>query len=244
MKYMGLLFLLLLPACNNHVTSAPVASKEKYAVQFNNDNPSTALVSVYLKPNRTGHINLMSRAESLGIKSQVFDVQCNEKAIKKTLDQWSVPPNCSRVKWKVQLDKIEDTMNVRPSEQRSLYMPSGWWVFSGATSLLRVQSETADIPLEITGSQKPPLLKTVYNQNAPPNFYVIGNAPEASFTHDGSEITYYGEDLDTVLSIIHPQQHIKALSYFKSVIGLAIANCYIQPQTKTAYVATFGWPYI
>ena len=219
MKYIALLFLLLLPACKNEVALTPLGSKESYIVQFNEDAPYMALVSLDLKPNQTGLLNLISRAESLGTKSQVFDVQCNEKVIRKTLKHWPVPTNCTQVKWKVRLDKIEDAKNVRPSEQRSLYMPSGWWVLSGATSLLRVQSETEDIPIHITGSQTSPLLKTVYNQSAPPNFYVIGNAPEASFTHDSSKITYYGEDLDTVLSIIKPHQHIKALNYFKFVIG-------------------------
>lgn len=220
MRHIGLLFFLLLPACKSHVQSDNALSMERYAVEFNKDTPNTAIVSLDLKPNPVGTVKLISRAESLGTNSQVFDVQCNEREIEKTAEQqWFVPPDCSQVTWKVRFDQIREAENVQPSQQRSLYMPSDWWVLSGATSLLRVQSETSDTPIELNVNRKSSISKTVYNLNAPPNFYIIGNAPEASFTHDSNKIAYYGEDLETVLSIISPQQHINALNYFKSIIG-------------------------
>ena len=121
--------------------------KPAYSVIIEADNPLIAKVSLRLEDKRAAPIRLISRAESLGTTSQVKNVTCKDEIIypdEKLI--WSIPANCSIVSWRIEFDEPEPS-SVQPSQQRSLYMASEWWLISAPTSLLRIESHSSDIPM-------------------------------------------------------------------------------------------------
>ncbi len=219
MKVLYLIAMCLLWACSD--TYAPLVDTQQpaYSVIIEADNPLIAKVSLTLEEDRSAPVQLVSRAESLGTISQIKDVICQDQII--TPDEnltWSIPPQCSMVRWDVEFDAPKPS-SVQPSQQRSLYMRSGWWLLSAPTSLLRIESHSRDIPVVILVSNRPAVQRTLRTINAPPNFYVLGPAPAKSSSVAKLGLTYFGEDLETVFNVINPEKHKEAMRYFKAVIG-------------------------
>ena len=238
MRVIYLILVSLLCACNNNI--APLIDTQlqpAYSVIIEADNPLIAKVSLRLKDKRAAPIRLMSRAESLGTTSQVKNVTCQDEIIyPDEMLIWSIPTNCSIVSWRIEFDEPEPS-SVQPSQQRSLYMASEWWVISAPTSLLRIESHSSDIPVDILVSNRPAVKRTLRTINAPPNFYVLGPAPENSSNTDKLKLTYFGEDLDTVSKVINPEKHKEAIRYFNSVIGAESAR-----KVSELSVVWFGVP--
>jgi len=238
MRVLYLMFAGLLCACNNNL--APLVDSQPlpaYSVIIEADNPHIAKVSLRLQDNRAAPIQLVSRAESLGTTSQVKNVTCQDEVIipdEKLI--WSIPTKCSIVTWRVEFEEPE-LSSVQPSQQRSLYMASGWWLISAPTSLLRIESRSSDIPVDILVSNRPAEKRILRTINAPPNFYVIGPAPAKSSNTGKLELTYFGEDLETVFNVINPEKHKEAIRYFNSVIGVESAR-----EVSELSVVWFGVP--
>ncbi len=219
MKKTYFLSALFLSACNHTPTPSDTSSPSTYSVVIDAVDPSVAAVTLKLEPNRALPVNLISRAEKLGAISQVENVRCNNQKIERNADSvWPVPIDCSTVNWNIRFDSA-NISSVRPSEQRSLYMRSGWWVLSAPTSILRMQSESGkELTMDVSIPNQS-MVKTLRSINAPPNYYVLGAAPVKTVSRGDSNLSYVSDDLQSVFAVIRPEKHNEAIAYFKSVIG-------------------------
>lgn len=219
MRHLYLIAACFLWSCNANDELEISAEPFGYSVFMSADNPKIATVSLNFERATNSPSTLISRAESLGVKSQVYDIMCNQVKLEMRPDfKWLIPPQCSTVTWVIRFDDGQ-LMPVQPSQQRSLSMSTGWWVLSGPSSLLRLETALPETPIRIYVSNEEQIVKTLFGINAPPNFYVIGNAPQKSVSQEKNRLTYFGDDLQTVLSVIEPAKHLAAIDYFKSVIG-------------------------
>ncbi len=191
-----------------------------YVIELSDTTPAQASVRLTLPKNSGAPTEwkLYSRAAQMNVNSQVQDVRCDDARIAKADDDsWPVPAGCAVINWTVDFVSSAETS---PGDQQSAVMPSGWRVFSSPSSLLRLSpAPSALATVTIIDKKSPPTIRKLPADSAPPAYFVIGAAPLLRAAANDVTLNYAGEDLETVTAYVSPQEHLKGIEYFKSILG-------------------------
>lgn len=162
---------------------------------------------------------LVSRAVPLNIKSQMSDVRCAGVAMEEDAGRWQLPMGCREATWKVTFAR-PGPEGILGSEQQSIAMPGGWFLFSEPSSLLRLISEPPEGSViafsGLTVRSKDIRLRS---RSLAPSFFVLGDAPSLSVQDGALKLTYFADDLSAVQKLVEPSKHLKGLAYYRRVMG-------------------------
>lgn len=187
-----------------------VGGDPSYTVALDTADPTRLRVALDL-PAGDGRL-LVSRATAMQLESQVVDLRCDGAEVPSEPGGWRLPDGCRHATWTVMLDTPERG-TVVPSDQRSILMPGGGVLLSGPTALPQLDRPGR---VRLPGRAEARLLTAL---DAPPSFYVIGQAPRRPFERDGMRLAYVADDLDRVAAIVDPERHLDAIAYFRSILG-------------------------
>ena len=217
MRVLFVVALGLLSACH---ASEQTSDAADYDITFYTKTPHIGHATFRLPNTQNSDRTLYLRGNMMGVPSQLSDVSCGGHEIAQNEDlTWSVPDTCHTVSWTINLS-TQDTSSFQPSQQQSLFTDPNWWLISGPSSILRLSGE--DTEIKQIGFTLPDNMRVAYqlqNVNNPPNYYNLGTVPSRSVRNETDALTYIGDDLDAVLSIVSPKDHLKAIAYFRSVLG-------------------------
>lgn len=204
---------LLLGLCAGEAAQARTPQHPFYVVFLDPQDPAKAVVELHLPEgqNRT----LILRAPLMQLASQVADVSCDGRALTESLQGWPIPDDCGTSRWTISLDQPHRG-SVVPSDQRSMRMPGGGVLISEPTSLLRLAGHDGPGSVQLADQ---PGARTLPSLNEPPGFYVMGDAPTLRFSETNPRLIYVGADLDSVLDHVDPRDHLRAIAYFRNILG-------------------------
>ena len=217
MRVLFVVALGFLSACH---ASEQTSDAADYNITFYTKTPHIGHATLRLPNTQNSDRTLYLRGNMMDVPSQLSDVACGGHEIAQNEDlTWSVPDTCHTVSWTINLS-TQDTSSFQPSQQQSLFTDPNWWLISGPSSILRLSGE--DTEIKQIGFTLPDNMRVAYqlqNVNNPPNYYNFGTVPSRSVRNETDALTYIGDDLDAVLSIVSPKDHLKAIAYFRSFLG-------------------------
>lgn len=207
----------LLSACQG---AEQIRDPLNYEIIIDGQTPSIAHATLNLTNSKTPLQTLYLRGDMMGVSSQISNVECEgDELVQNTDMTWVLPATCGAVNWTITFS-TQAPSSYQPSGQQSLFVRPDWWLVSGPSSLLRISGNDEDA--KTIGFTLPDKTRKNYQLqgvNAPPNFYNLGNPPSRSLNNGTDSLNYIGDDLGAVLSIISPEDHLKAIEYLRSVIG-------------------------
>ncbi len=217
MKKLFLLTLVLLSACQ---ASEKITVASTYEIRLAGKAPNIAHATLHLTDNAISERTLYLRGNMMGVPSQISEVMCDENELVQNENlTWSVPSECRAANWTITF-ATHTTSPYQPSQQQSLFTQPNWWLVSGPSSILRLSGSDKDIKtIRFTLPDDTHISHHLQGTNEPPNYFNLGNAPSLSVSNSVDSLNYIGDDLDTVLSIINPEDHLKAIEYLRSVLG-------------------------
>ena len=209
----------LLCACQG---AEQIADSLNYEIIIDGQAPSIAHATLNLTNSTPSLQTLYLRGDMMGVLSQISNVGCDGIELVQNNDlTWVVPSTCRAVNWTITFS-TQAPSSYQPSGQQSLFTRPDWWLVSGPSSLLRISGNDEDAKtIGFTFPDKTRKIYELQGVNEPPNFYNLGNPPSRSVNNRTDSLNYIGDDLGTVLSIISPEDHLKAIEYLRSVIGVS-----------------------
>ncbi len=132
--------------------------------------------------------------------------------VAKSAEGWTLPVGCETASWVV---SVADPSGIPASEQRSIWLKSGWGIVTDPSAILRLEGFGGKAQLRFIGprgvgadAHLPPL-------NSAPGIYVIGEPPMWVGNDGRQALVYAGDDLGQV----DPSAHLAGLAYLRGVIG-------------------------
>ena len=227
LHYLIIAFTLTLLCACSLSNSASVSNKNvmsgsdkkiAYRVAVDRAEAARILFSMRLPEQQNG-VKLFSRAEGMGLKTQIDEIFCDGVLLSRiSKSSWVTPPGCAEVSWQVSAAEFNpDTVNL--SDQQTVSM-GGWVLISGPSSLLRVTNNETPAPLlTLVAADGTVTDSTLPNLREPPAFIVLGEAPTVNVGSKNTSLEYIANDLNAVMQYVDPERHVAALTYFRSILG-------------------------
>lgn len=221
----ALLFFLTLALLSACQSPEQITGALDYEIIFDRNTPNIAHVQLNFTDNSTSERTLYLRGDTMGVPSQVSEVTCAGSEILQNNDlTWLVPVACSTVNWTI-IFSTQASISYQPSQQQSLFSQPSWWLVSGPSSILRISGNDIDVKtVDFILPDDTRVSRHLQSVNEPPNFYNLGNPPRRAVDNGSYSLNYIGENLDAVLSIISPKDHMEAIKYLRSVLGKYARN--------------------
>lgn len=193
-----------------------------YEIAPSQTHPNRIELTLHVdKEHSTKKLRLFSRAEQMGLQSQVEKVTCNGvEMVDARNGFWELPMGCLKASWHVRAIDFDPSVST-PSDQQTLAM-GDWWLVSGPSSLLRVKgAKTSQAKVVLLGDGGSKETRGLTSLSSPPAFYVLGHPPKKEISSEGLQLRYVSEDLETVSQFVDPKRHLAALSYFMEILGVS-----------------------
>ncbi len=210
------------------LASISTAAASEYEIRELGSDSANLLITLKL-PRQTQRLReLLSRAPLLGLKSQIHSPRCGKILLRqRAVGVWAVPNSCTEVTWTVHARRAVDG-KVDVSAQSSVkFRNPPWFIFSEATSLLRLQD---DEPSTITMRGKSKHFSGIGATEISDNVWRVpslGNAPEFyAFGEAGSTtrnvgpfvVRYVADDRARVAGRGLEDLHEQALGFLANVV--------------------------
>lgn len=221
MKQYVAIFPLLLCLCMFDIAAA---QQVRYQVKIDEAKPTKAHVTMLLSSRREGRI-LYSRADDNQTKTQVSNVTCAGKQIRRSSDgRWRLPGTCRIINWEVDLIE-EDDQGIAGFDQKSVLMKNRkWWVFASPSALLRLRREPRSLKISFDVPYQEPFDATLPAATRPPAYFALGDFLTQTVERDGVLLNYISDDPEYTSKFVKPDDHTAALGYMSDVLGVTAAG--------------------
>ncbi len=202
------------------VFSTSQAQQVDYYIHIDEENPLIANVIMEL-PNHSGAVRLYSRATVLQSQSQIRDVACGNMMLSADDNgEWFVPSGCATVSWIVDI-AAEGTDGIAAYDLKTIISKTGkWWIFSTPTGILRLKNETVELNAHFNVPYQPNFSTEIPTERQAPGFYAVGDVPVERFSNGKIKLNYISDNPELTAKFVKPEDHVKALDYLSSIIGL------------------------
>ena len=213
------------PAAADEALEQPRPRDWTYTITIHPTEPNTAQAALTLPAESGGQRRLVSRAADVQARSQVSNVGCDGAPLEMAGEgAWVLPSECRVAHWDAAFD-LAGPQGVQASDQQSVAFSTGWWLFSGPASLLRLEPEPEPpLRVHLSAPGMADRVATVPSVREPPSFFVLGEAPAFRVSAGPYRLTYVADDIDAVLSHIDPNRHADAIDYLAAVIGEVVGR--------------------
>ena len=196
------------------------AESARYSVVIDGSQPVTARVVLTLpqSADRASAV-LVSGAAPLNVNPQINDVRCDGRPVDEDAGRWRLPLGCKEATWSVRIAR-PGPRGILASDQQSVAMQGGWYLFSEPSSLLRLASEPlGGSVISFSGPAVRSEDIQLQPRNKGPSFFVLADAPRVSVRDGALTLTYFGDDLQAVQRLVEPSKHLEGLVYLRRVMG-------------------------
>lgn len=194
--------------------TAPASARLRYVIDQTSAPDGTLKVSLQLPPAGSRPSRLVARPLPTTQPDQIRDVRCDGQAIERSGAGWTMPDHCRTASWTVSLIRTSD---IQASEQRSIWLNSGWGIVTDPSAILRPEGFEGQAALRFIRPGASDTKAVLPSLGSAPGIYLIGDPPTL-VAHKGDQTLVYAGD---VLNIVRPAAHQAGLAYLRRVIGPA-----------------------
>ena len=230
------------------LASISTAVASEYEVRELGRDSANLLVTLKLPRQSQRVRELVSRAQFLGLKSQILSPRCGKNLLRqRPVGVWAVPIGCTEVMWTVRAQRAVDG-KVDVSAQSSVkFRNPPWFIFSEATSLLRLRDEDEPSTITMRGKSKhfSGIGATEISDNVwrvpslgnAPEFYALGEVRPTTRNVGPFVVRYVADDRARVAGLGLGNLHEQALEFLANVVPPAAA---LPPAERSLLVVWIG----
>ena len=210
------------------VSISTANASEYHVTELASGNPEL-LATLNLAKKDGNARTLISRSDSLGLKSQIRSPRCGRTLLRRQSDgAWIVPARCTKVAWNVRVKvAIDGKVDVSTQATVKFHKPS-WLLLSEPTSLLRLQGDNEPSTITIRGTSKRSSsvgateisdnVWRVSSLNNAPEFFALGQIQSATRSIGRFAVRYVADNSARVSHLGLETMHERALEFLASVV--------------------------
>jgi hypothetical protein len=190
-----------------------------YVLTIDQENPTRGIFRLSLNTPLGSSFSAFTRHQG---GTNVREPRCEntKERLIQSGSEWIVPEGCSTIVWETQFVPAEG-LDVNLSQQKNIYHPNGWWLYSEWGSLLRIagREKPAKLCARVRGSE---VCREVPETSQPPLLLPIGE-PETTRSVDGAVIRLFTGNLP---SSFQTEQLFRSyegqLQYLRTIISESV----------------------